>query len=148
MKILKLVSILSVLAIILFLTNNSTSAKNNIGNSVTLVEDSQSQYKPFISIVKPSHSFGEIAQNVPVEHKFELENSGNEPLILTEVKASCGCTATEWTKAPIAPGEKAFVTATFNAKKVGKFNKSITVFSNSEDNLKLSFNGTVLAKEE
>ncbi len=94
-----------------------------------------------------SHDFGEIPQNTPVTVQFELENTGNSPLIIQKVEASCGCTTADYQKAPIMPGQKAKVGATFDAKSLGKFAKSLTVTLNDGNQpYTLRFSGTVLEK--
>lgn len=88
---------------------------------------------------------GEIPQNKPKEVDFEFKNTGKTPVIITNVKASCGCTATDYTKTPIKPGETATVKATYNAAAKGAFSKTVTVTTNAEDAPKvLSFKGTVI----
>lgn len=63
---------------------------------------------------------------------FEFVNTGNQPIIIRQVRSSCGCTAPEWSKAPIAPGKSGFIKATFDPKnRPGPFNKSITVTANT-----------------
>lgn len=78
-----------------------------------------------------SHDFGQIKQDAPVTTRFEFTNNGSAPLIITNVKGSCGCTVTDYSSEPVMPGQKGYVSATYNAKAMGVFNKSITVTSNS-----------------
>ena len=88
---------------------------------------------------------GEIPQNKPKEIDFEFKNTGKTAVIITNVKAACGCTATDYTKTPIQPGQTAKVTATYNAAAKGAFSKTVTVTTNAEDAPKvLSFKGTVI----
>lgn len=88
---------------------------------------------------------GEIPQNKPKEIDFEFKNTGKTAVIITNVKASCGCTATDYTKTPIQPGASAKVTATYNAAAKGAFTKTVTVTTNAEETPKvLSFKGTVI----
>jgi hypothetical protein len=62
---------------------------------------------------------------------FTFKNTGSENLIITNVRSSCGCTAPDWTKTPVKPGEEGYVKATYDPKnRPGKFNKSITVTTN------------------
>ncbi len=77
--------------------------------------------------------FGKIKQHEPVANNFEFVNTGSEPLVISSVKASCGCTVTDYTKDPIQPGGSGFVKATYNAAKVGQFTKTVTVNANTED---------------
>jgi hypothetical protein len=79
-----------------------------------------------------SHDFGDIKQGEKVEYTFKFKNSGTEPLVLSSVQTTCGCTATNWTKEPVAPGKTGEVSAVFNsAGKLGQQNKVITVYSNA-----------------
>lgn len=88
---------------------------------------------------------GEIPQNKPKEVNFEFKNTGKEAVVITNVKASCGCTATDYTKTPIQPGETAKITATYNAANKGAFSKTVTVTTSAEEAPKvLSFKGTVI----
>ncbi len=91
------------------------------------------------------HDFGEVTKGIPVTHEFSFVNTGSKPLLVTEVKASCGCTVSQYSKNAIAPGETGFVKATYNAAVPGSFNKSLTIFSNTEGGLvKLSMKGIVI----
>lgn len=85
------------------------------------------------------HDFGSVTKGEPVSHKFLVENTGDTPLKILDVKASCGCTATDYSSEPIAPGESGYVLATYNAKSIGFFNKSVTVKVNTPE-------GTVLLR--
>jgi len=85
-----------------------------------------------IVFLEESHDFGDIAQGVRVEHVFEFENGGDQPLILSNVLTTCGCTASEWPREPIGPGESASLKVTFNsAGKMGVQNKVVTIISNA-----------------
>lgn len=88
---------------------------------------------------------GNIPQNKPKAITFEFKNIGTTDVVITNVKASCGCTATDYTKTPIKPGETAKVTATYNAANKGAFTKQVTVTTNAEEASKvLTFKGTVI----
>ncbi|MCG8410863.1 MAG: DUF1573 domain-containing protein [Bacteroidales bacterium] len=88
----------------------------------------------FISFDKTVHDFGKVKEDGGrVEYKFEYTNTGSAPLIITNVRASCGCTSPTWTQQPVMPGQKGFVTTMFNPiRRPGMFNKSITVETNSQ----------------
>ncbi|MBK8805383.1 MAG: DUF1573 domain-containing protein [Bacteroidales bacterium] len=99
---------------------------------------------PKISWVKEIHDFGTIKKNFPVEIKFEFKNTGNSALLITNVDPSCGCTAADYTKTPVMPGQTGFVLATYDATDVGKFSKSITVTTNTNPaKTILKFQGTI-----
>lgn len=87
---------------------------------------------PVITFEEDKHDFGDIYQGDKVQHTFAFENTGTEPLIITNVMVTCGCTATEWPRDPIAPGQQGEITIQFNsAGKMGRQNKVITVMSNA-----------------
>lgn len=88
---------------------------------------------------------GEIPQGTPKAIQFTFVNNGKTDVIITNVKAACGCTATDYTKTPIKPGGTATVNATYNAAAKGAFTKSVTVTTNAEETPKvLTFKGTVI----
>ncbi|NMH29262.1 DUF1573 domain-containing protein [Flavobacterium silvaticum] len=90
-------------------------------------------------------SLGDIPQGKPKEVEFSFTNTGKSDVIITNVKASCGCTTTDYTKTPVKPGETAFVKATFNAANKGAFSKTLTVTTNADAEPKiLNFKGTVI----
>ena len=89
---------------------------------------------------------GAIPQNTPKPIIFEFKNTGKTAVIITNVQGSCGCTATNYTKTPIAPGKSGTVTATYNAVNPGAFTKTVSVTTNSETTIKtLTIKGTVIA---
>lgn len=86
-----------------------------------------------ISFGEMQHDFGDIHQGDVVEHIFQFKNTGDKPLVLNNVLTTCGCTAPEWPKEPVAPGETAEIKVVFNSSgKMGRQNKIITVRSNAE----------------
>lgn len=89
---------------------------------------------PKISFNKMVHDYGVIEKDGNGNCVFEFTNNGTEPLILSNVRASCGCTTPQWTKAPIMPGQTGTINVRYNTSNVGGFNKSITVTSNAVDN--------------
>lgn len=105
--------------------------------------------KPKIAFVKTEHNFGTFQEtDGKVTYRFEFVNSGGSDLIVQNVTASCGCTAPDWSRQPIPPGEKGFVAATYNpAGRPGSFRKYITVYSNSNPgNARLTITGEVIPK--
>jgi len=95
------------------------------------------------------HNFGKIKEaDGPVTINFQFTNTGSQPLLIKQVRASCGCTAPSWSKEPVLPGKKGFVGATYNPKnRPGPFSKTITVSSNSSTPTKvLTIKGDVEPK--
>jgi hypothetical protein len=77
---------------------------------------------------KLMHDFGAIVQSDGQQsYSFEFTNKGSSPITIQKVIASCGCTTSDWTKAPVVPGAKGYIKATYNPSGIGSFNKSITV---------------------
>lgn len=97
-----------------------------------------------ITFAEKSHDFGDIQQGNVVTYKFSFQNTGTEPLMILQVQTTCGCTAPEWPKKPVPPGETGEIVVNFNsAKKVGRQNKIITVYTNgkkAEEKLKIVAN--------
>ena len=99
------------------------------GNKLTL----STEATPKMVIEKKSHDFGTIEEGVQATVTFTFKNTGNAPLVLNRVKASCGCTTPKWTKEPIAPGTEGTITAIYNSKgRPGNFTKTITIKHNGE----------------
>lgn len=94
---------------------------------------SQTTHGPVITWDKPTHDFGDMAQGEKVEHTFKFTNTGNAPLVITNVQVTCGCTTPKgWARDPIPPGEESEITLGFNsAGKFGRQKKVITVVSNA-----------------
>jgi len=90
---------------------------------------------PVIGFTELSHDFGDIIQGQKVTYIFKYKNTGTEPLIVSEVITTCGCTATLWSKSPLALGKESELNVTFNSDgKMGRQNKVITILSNATNN--------------
>lgn len=103
-----------------------------------------------ISFDKTVHDFGKIMEADGIALcQFGFTNTGNIPLVITRVVASCGCTTPEWTREPIPPGGKGFVKASYNPRnRPGKFDKTITVMTNAPNpNTVLRIQGDVVPRE-
>lgn len=98
-----------------------------------------------LSVSATEHDFGLLTRNKPAVASFTLTNIGNDPLQISRVTTSCACALVEWPEQAIAPGGKATITATFDAKMMGRFHKFINIYSNSQPALmRLSLKGEVL----
>ncbi|MBN2164854.1 MAG: DUF1573 domain-containing protein [Marinilabiliaceae bacterium] len=105
--------------------------------------------KPSFSFAKETHDFGTLKEeDGNVSYKFEFTNIGGQPMVIHNVIASCGCTTPDWTRMPIPPGGKGYVSVAYNPKnRPGPFNKTITVSSNAEQSSKvLRITGKVTPK--
>lgn len=88
-----------------------------------------------LSFNEKVHDFGTIPRNRPVTVEYVVTNTGNKPLVITDVTVSCACTVAGWTKEPIMPDKTGIVRATFDAKMMGRFHKSVGVYTNALPNL-------------
>lgn len=77
-------------------------------------EVNQTTSGPEITFSETEYQFGDIHQGDKVEHVFAFENTGTEPLIITNVQTTCGCTAPNWPRDPIAPGQSGEIKVVFN----------------------------------
>jgi hypothetical protein len=86
---------------------------------------------PIITFENEIYNYGTIEEGADGTGTFNFTNTGNKPLILSNVKTSCGCLVPWWTKDPILPGGKATIRVRYYTKRIGPINKSITVVSNA-----------------
>jgi len=105
----------------------------------TFAASAQDNTKAEFKFNEEKHDFGKIAQGKPVTTTFEFTNVGKEPLILTAVQPSCGCTAADFTKTPVKPKEKGIIKITYNAAVVSPFTKTITITSNAATPTKIIY---------
>ncbi|MCF8257844.1 MAG: DUF1573 domain-containing protein [Flavobacteriales bacterium] len=97
-----------------------------------------------IKFEKELHDYGTIEQGADGGTEFVFTNSGKEPLVISDAKGSCGCTVPEWSKEPIAPGQKGSIKVMYDTKRIGNFQKTVTVTSNgSEAPVVLTIKGLV-----
>jgi len=94
-------------------------------------------------------SFGKIKQGVPVKGTFTLTNISSEPIIIEQANPTCGCTISDYTKTPIAPGQTGVINATYNAANPNHFEKHLTVkIAGIEEQKSITFVGDVVPAEE
>ena len=95
--------------------------------------DAQDIVYPVVTFDKLTHDFGEIQNGTPVETVFTYTNSGRSPLVVTDIKSTCGCTVPQgWSREPLAPGASSQFTVKFNGKGANKVSKTITLTTNTE----------------
>lgn len=115
---------------------------------IVRAQDEKTVNGPEITFPKTEHDYGTIYLNGDGTYNFEFTNTGNEPLILSKPRSSCGCTVPSWPKEPILPGETDKIKVTYNTHKAGAFNKTVTVYSNAKNKatVLLRIKGKVEAK--
>jgi Protein of unknown function (DUF1573) len=103
---------------------------------------------PILTVEKNTHDFGDIYQGDVVEHTFKFTNTGNQPLLITNITTSCGCTTPQWPRDPIMPGGKGELKVGFNsAGKINKQTKVLPIISNSITDASITFTTNVLDKK-
>jgi hypothetical protein len=103
---------------------------------------------PIITLQKSSHDFGDINQGDVVEQVFKFTNTGNQPLIISEIKTTCGCTTPVFPKNPIMPGASGEIKVGFNsAGKTNKQTKVLPIISNASNEASITFSTNVIVKQ-
>jgi hypothetical protein len=97
----------------------------------TNVASAQIETGAKIEFKKETHDYGTVKFGENGDCTFEFKNTGNEPLIISNAKGSCGCTVPDWPKEPIAPGETGKITVHYDTQRAGAINKSVTINSNA-----------------
>ena len=86
---------------------------------------------PMISVDKEAHDYGAIDKGANGTCEFKVTNTGDQPLIISTCKGSCGCTVPKCDTAPVAPGASTIVTVKYDTNREGPIKKSVTISSNA-----------------
>ena len=87
-----------------------------------------------ISFDQTTYEYGTVKTGSDGHRFFTVKNTGDKPLIINRVQASCGCTTPEWSQDPIMPGQSAEIKVGYNTELNGEFQKLIEVYSNDPKN--------------
>ena len=127
------------LVILIFTFTVFIACENKQRTDNQTIEDNQKALQPtadkfpVMAIDTPSVDLGTLVQGDTIMHVYNFKNTGNMPLVLSNVNASCGCTTPSYSTEPVAPGERGFITVKFNSKgKEGKLNKTVTAYANTK----------------
>jgi hypothetical protein len=82
------------------------------------------------------YDFGTVPSGTVATYEFKFSNNGRAPLIISDVKAQCTCTAVEWPKEPIEAGKSGVIKVTYDTQKIGMVVKKLTVTSNGRNPVK------------
>lgn len=107
--------------------------------------------QPVMKLSETDHDFGTFKEeDGRQKFDFVVMNTGNQPLVIKNIVASCGCTTPEWTKSPIAPNGTGKITAIYDpVNRPGAFNKTLSVYTNSKPELTvLVIKGDVIPREK
>lgn len=131
---------------------NNKSAQSGSENKTSGLVDPIADTSNYTTIqwLDSVQQFGKVTDGEKVLISFNFKNTGNKPLIITNVTAGCGCTVPEKPEAPIAPGKEGIIKAEFNSEgRVGQVTKNVTVTCNTiTQNYTLLFEGEVIAKKQ
>lgn len=131
----KIILGLSSLCLIAFSSCKENAAKKIDESNVVeaAVRDASASKFPVIEFEETEHDFGEIEARTTVETIFKYKNIGEAPLVITDIKSTCGCTVPQdWSREPLSPGESGQFTVKFNGSGANKVTKTITVTANTE----------------
>ncbi len=134
----KIIHILAALTLSLLIAScNSNNDKPIPGDVVTMPNTAGGEVNtanlPVLDFKQDLHDFGKVIRGEVVTYAFKFENSGMSDLIIADITASCGCTATEYPEKPIKPGEENYINVTFNSEgRSGYQYKSVTVLANTQ----------------
>jgi len=112
---------------------------------VSLTAVAQKKVNDVAKIDNEIFDFGKVKQNVPSVATFIVTNIGTEPLIIEAANPTCGCTISDYTKAPIAAGKTGYIKATYDARNIGGIHKTLTVkFAGVDEIKQINLAGEVL----
>ena len=144
----KLILTVSLLMFVFFVTKAQDVVKPaNAATPATqdVVKPADNPNAPEIKFETEVHDYGTIQKGADGNCSFEFKNVGKEPLILSNVRASCGCTIPTWPHDPILPGKTSKIDVHYDTNRIGGFGKQITVSSNAKNStVVLNIKGTVL----
>ncbi len=122
--------LLKISMIVLFTLN--LSAQNSTNKNLAMNMSNTGEFTFESEII----DYGTIAQNSDGHRTFTFTNTGSKPIIISNVKTSCGCTLASKPNKPIMPGETAQIGVKYATNRIGSFSKTITVTSNAKEKVK------------
>lgn len=142
-----------IIAFLMGSCNNQNSGQLStdlISNPITAEGDTSLSQLPKFEFTTLEHDFGRIVDGVKVAFKFKFTNVGGSDLIISQVKPTCGCTASRYPKEPVKPGESAFIELTFDSSRRQGYNhKSASVVANTQPNVvNLQIKAMVISADE
>jgi hypothetical protein len=118
------------ISVLFFLLSTAVFINANAAGLI-IKETSSAGDTVIISFAETTHDYGTIKKDSDGTFVFTFKNTGNIPLVLSTVQASCGCTTPTWTQEPVAPGKSGEISVKYNTANIGGFVKTITVNSNA-----------------
>ena len=118
----------------LFACGDDPFSKVKSGNvEMASVRDNSPSKFPAMSFDKTTHDFGVIQNGTPVETVFSYTNTGQAPLVIADIKSTCGCTVPkDWSREPLNPGESSQFNVKFDGKGANKTSKTVIITANTQ----------------
>ena len=134
MKVFRLMIMLSLMVFISCSGGDKTQVPANVVNIPNSASGNKNQDQlPIIEFSNLEHDFGKVIQGEVVTFAFKFKNTGKSDLVIANISAACGCTASEYPKTPVKPGEEEIIEVSFNSSgKQGFQNKSLTLAANTQ----------------
>ena len=137
----------------LFSACNNNNGEGNLSTDLVTNPKSAShpsEKQPVITFDKTEHDFGTLLQGEVVTYSFHFTNTGNAPLLISNVNTSCGCTIADFTREPINPGKDGYIKATYDSKGHHGFQtRSLNVIANTNPSqINLRLKGNVLTPDQ
>jgi hypothetical protein len=86
-----------------------------------------------LKFTETKHNFGMVHEGEKLVHEYSFENTGTQPVIISEAKVQCTCTQVEFPKQPIKPGEKGVIKVTFDtANKMDRQDRTVLLTTNAQ----------------
>ena len=126
----KLFSLFTLLSFAVTFTFAQVQPTNKVAEGTTPTEG------PVMELSTETVDFGTIEQDSDPYRSITFKNTGTEPLIIKNAKGSCGCTVPTYPKEPILPGEEKEIKIRYATNRLGKINKTVTLFTNEGTDVK------------
>ena len=132
------------------LDNKGKLPSDLVNNPITADGSTNLDGLPKFKFVTTEHDFGKLIEGVKVSFKFKYKNIGGADLIISQVKTSCGCTASSYSKDPIPPGASGVIELTFDSNRQPGMNfKNATIVANTQPNIvELKISAEVVKPDE
>lgn len=140
MKTLRILTFVSIVALLSSCGDDASSRVNQKNVAKVEQEAVKNANAPVMTFEETKYDFGEMIEGDVLETVFKFKNTGKSPLIITNARASCGCTIPDYSREPIAVGEEGVIKVKFNSRgKHGKQNKRVTLTTNTDKGRELLY---------
>ena len=140
MKTLRILTFVSIVALLSSCDDDASSRVNQKNVAKVEQEAVKNANAPVMTFEETKYDFGEMIEGDVLETVFKFKNTGKSPLIITNARASCGCTIPDYSREPIAVGEEGVIKVKFNSRgKHGKQNKRVTLTTNTDKGRELLY---------